>query len=105
MKTAKSPPKPPGQTASLAAVLHQIEAILTTDDPTFKGLTKAAGLDPKNDFKRISLNNVPLTDQDIRGFDFSGSDLRNTDIEHARHDRTTTFDAAIFDGPSLDRVQ
>ncbi|HJZ13394.1 MAG TPA: hypothetical protein VJ521_14655 [Acidobacteriota bacterium] len=85
-----------------AGLLHKIYDILTTEDASFQGLTKAAGLDPKSDFRGIYLNGVPLTDQDISGFDFSGSDLRNTGVEKAKRDRTTVFDSAFFDGPSLD---
>ncbi|HEX8166048.1 MAG TPA: hypothetical protein VF601_09705 [Beijerinckiaceae bacterium] len=88
--------------SDLAGLLHRIERILTTEDASVKGLASAAGLDPKRDFRGIYLNGVPLVEQDLRGFDFSGSDLRNTGVERAKRDRTTIFDSAIFDGPSLD---
>lgn len=83
-------------------LLRKVHDILATDDASFRGLTKAAGLDPRRDFRGIYLNGVPLTEQDISGFDFSGSDLRGTGVEKAKRDRTTVFDSAIFDGPSLD---
>ena len=89
--------------ADLASLFRKIENILTTEDVSFKGLSNAAGLDPSRDFREIYLNGVPLSDQDLRGFDFSGSDLRNTGIERARRDRSTILELAIFDGPSLDR--
>ena len=38
----------------------------------------------------------------MNGFDFSGSDLRNTGVERAKGDSKTVFSGAIFDGPSLD---
>ena len=45
---------------------------------------------------------MPLSEQDLNGFDFSGSDLRNTGVERAKGDSKTVFSGAIFDGPSLD---
>jgi pentatricopeptide repeat protein len=87
---------------NLTTLLRRIENILTTEDVSFKGLATAAGLDPTRDFRGVYLNGVPLADQDLRGFDFSGSDLRNTGIERARRDRSTILELAIFDGPSLD---
>ena len=92
----------PERHSDLASLLHRIERILTTEDPSIKGLASAAGLNPKRDFRGIYLNGVPLVEQDLRGFDFSGSDLRNTGVERAKRDQTTIFDSAIFDGPSLD---
>ena len=86
----------------LTTLLQQIEKILTTEDVSVKGLANAAGLDPTRDFRGIYLNGLPLADQEIGGFDFSGSDLRNTGVERAKRNRTTVFDNAIFDGPSLD---
>jgi hypothetical protein len=90
------------QSSNLASLLRKIERILTTDDASFKGLADAAGLDPSRDFRGIYLNGIPLADQNLSGFDFSASDLRNTGVERAKRDRTTIFDSAIFDGPSLD---
>ena len=92
----------PDQTTRLADLLRKIERILTTDDISVKSLADAGGLDPKRDFRGIFLNGLPLADQDIRGFDFSGSDLRNTGVERAKRDHTTKLEYAIFDGPSLD---
>lgn len=89
-------------TNNLTTLLRKIENILTTEDVSFKGLASAAGLDVTRDFRGVYLNGVPLADQDLRGFDFSGSDLRNTDIERAKRDRSTILELAIFDGPSLD---
>src|SRR5438105_15696035 len=91
-----------GDTSDLASLLRQIQNVLVTEDASFKGLASAAGLDPKRDFRGIYLNGVPLAEQDLRGFDFSNSDLRNTGVERARHDGSTIFDSAVFDGPSLD---
>src|ERR1700730_16435127 len=93
----------PPRSSQLASLLRKVQSILTTDDATVKGLANAAGLDPKRDFRGLYLNGLPLADQDISGFDFSGSDLRNTGVEKARRDRTTIFDNAVFDGPSLDQ--
>ena len=92
----------PTRSSDLGSLLRKIERILTTDDASFRGLASAAGLDPSRDFRGIYLNGVPLVEQDLGGFDFSGSDLRNTGVERAKRDRTTAFDSAIFDGPSLD---
>ena len=47
---------------------------------------------------------MPLYEQDVSGFDFSGSDLRNTGIDQALNLRRAKFEGAIFDAnvPSLD---
>lgn len=57
-------------TATLLDLINRLESIFTEDDATLSALAKAAGLDPKTDFRNISLNGVPLSDQDVRGFDF-----------------------------------
>jgi hypothetical protein len=90
-------------TSPLGGLLRKIESVLAAEDSSVKGLAKAAGLDPKRDFRGIYLNGLPLADQDISGFDFSGSDLRNTGVERAKRDASTLFENTIFDGPSLDR--
>ncbi len=91
------------RSSNLGSLLQKIERILTTEDVSVRGLANAAGLDPNRDFRGIYLNGVPLSGQDLSGFDFSGSDLRNTGVQKAKRDRTTVFESAIFDGPSLDQ--
>jgi hypothetical protein len=47
-------------------------------------LARAAKLNPRTDFRGVSLAGLSLAKQDISGFDFSGSDLRGTGIRYAR---------------------
>jgi pentatricopeptide repeat protein len=76
--------------------------VASARDVTLRGLTEAAGLDPKRDFAGMSLNGLPLEQEDVSGFDFSGSDLRGTGVERARGIHECHFVGAVFDGPSLD---
>ncbi len=85
-------------------LLESLEAIFTAPEVSLAALAKAGGLDPRRDFRNISLNGVPLDDQDVRGFDFSDSDLRGTNIQKAKRDNSSKFFNALFDGPSLDPV-
>jgi pentacotripeptide repeat protein len=94
-------PKSTGAT-TLGRLLGQVVRVASARDVTFRGLTEAAGLDPKRDFAGISLNGLPLEQEDVSGFDFSGSDLRGTGVERARGLDGCRFAGAVFDGPSLD---
>jgi Pentatricopeptide repeat domain len=80
----------------------QIERILISEDASFPALVKAAGLDPARDFKGIYLNGLPLSGEDVSGFDFSYSDLSGTGIRDARKNLKTKFTGAFSDGLSLD---
>ena len=63
--TSRRPSIPDGMT-DLGSLLRRVENILTAEDASFVGLTRAAGLDPKQDFRNIYLNGIPLADQDLR---------------------------------------
>ncbi len=101
-----SPPQGTGKRAPtakpLGRLMTQIASIASTPDCTLLGLARAAGLEPARDFRNITLNGLPLADEDVSGFDFSGSDLRGTGIERARGRNRCRFDDAVFDGPSCD---
>ena len=90
------------QSSPVVQLLRSVKNILAAEDASFKGLATAAGLDPKVDFRNVELNGVPLADQDLSGFDFSGADLRDTGVQRAKRDRNTIFTGARFSGPSLD---
>ena len=47
-------------------------------------LARAARLNPRTDFRGVSLAGLSLAKQDVSEFDFSGSDLRGTGIRNAR---------------------
>ena len=109
--TQDRPPRPIGASSghrtsaaatSLGRLLGQVARVASSRDATLRGLTEAAGLDPTRDFAGISLNGLPLAQEDVSGFDFSGSDLRGTGVEQARGVRDCRFAGAVFDGPSLD---
>jgi Putative DNA-binding domain len=60
-------------------------------------LIKAGQLDPKKDFIRGDFRGWPLEGQDVRGIDFTGSDLRGTGINRAIRDESTILTDAILD--------
>ena len=77
--------------------LGDIAAVMGTADLTLRALIEAGKLDPKKDFQRGSFCGMPLHGQDVRGFDFTGADLRETGIENAILDETTILTNAILD--------
>jgi len=90
------------QATGLTRVVEKLEAIFTSKSMNLRDLATAASLDPSRDFRNISLNGIPLDDQDVSGFDFSNSDLRGTGIQKAKRDARTKFNGALFDGLSLE---
>lgn len=78
--------------------LAAIDKVLNSDKSRFDLLVELAGLNPKHDFKNSDLRCLNLCGADLRGFDFTGSDLRqcvrnqntiidkSTILEHARID-------------------
>ena len=69
-----------------------------------QALVKAAQLDPKKDFIRGDFRGWPLAGEDVRGIDFTDSDLRGTGINLAIRDHTTILTGAILDDmPPPDR--
>jgi hypothetical protein len=77
-------------TAAVAAVWNARDSKLLT-------LVKAGGLDPRTDFRHCDLRGWPLAGEDVRGIDFTGSDMRMTGIFSALRDETTILDNIIFD--------
>jgi Pentapeptide repeats (8 copies) len=59
----------------------------------FSVLAAAAGLNKAVDFIDIDLSDLPLgqSKSDLRGFNFTGADLRGTQIRRAHIDETTIF--------------
>lgn len=111
MSKDRRPPRPPRRAeppaqAPIARMLETIRDVLDAETGEFRALAKAAALDPKVDFRNVELNGVPLADQDLSGFDFTGADLRDTGVERAKYNASTIFASARFSGRSLDpRVQ
>src|SRR5665213_1597750 len=89
---------------SIQRLVVSVVTALESDSDTLRGLAQDAGLAVERDFRNISLNGIPLSKEDVSGFDFSGSDLRGTGVDRAKRDRQTLFAGAIFDAdkPSLD---
>ena len=79
-----------------AAALDRLERSEASD---FGALARAAGLDPARHFIGADLSGLPLgpSKSDLRGFDFSGADLRGTALRKAVVDATTRVDGAKLD--------
>lgn len=75
----------------------RIAAVLATNERDFATLVRIAGLNPGSDFRGRDLRGWPLADEDVRGFDFTGSDLRSTGIESSLRDATTILTDAKLD--------
>ncbi|CAK07428.1 pentapeptide repeat-containing protein [Rhizobium ruizarguesonis] len=83
-----------------AADLAAIETMATTADSSFANLVKIGGFDPKVDFRYGNFRGMDLGDADLRGFDFTGADLREVSGE-CTIDSTTILDSALLDGASF----
>ncbi len=62
------------ETARLASVVMQAPQMPLRD------LTLLGGLDPAKDFRDLDLSSLTLVNEDLRGFDLSGCDLRGTGL-------------------------
>jgi hypothetical protein len=78
---------------------ERIAEVLLTQERGFSTLVRMAGLNPASDFRGRDLRGWPLADEDVRGFDFTGSDLRSTGIENSLQDATTILTDAKLDRP------
>jgi hypothetical protein len=99
--TRHSLPTNPGQDVQIPGLASRAlsRIVGAIDDPEAKlsALVKAAGLDPKTDFRGGDFRGWPLAGQDIRGIDFTGADLRGTQIGQAIFDDTTILTDARLD--------
>jgi Cyclic nucleotide-binding domain len=77
--------------------LADIDAESSSD---LRALAAAARLDPSTDFRDISLAGLSLEKQDLSNFDFSGSDLRGTNIRRA----STSVGLKISAATKLDAI-
>lgn len=75
-----------------------ITALARAPEASFEQQAKLAGLVPERDFQNADLRNVDLTDSDLRGFNFSGTDLREAIGIRVHWDDTTNFDGADLSG-------
>ncbi len=57
-----------------------IAAVLKTAKPSFRAHLEAAGLDPLKDLRHANFRGVRFRGETLTDFDFTGADLRNTDI-------------------------
>src|SRR4051812_4393991 len=96
-----SRPQKESQSAALPgfdeADLDAVAAVWTSSASSLAGLVRAGGLDPKKDLQRKDLRGWPLSGQDVRGIDFTESDLRGTGIEGSIYDSSTVLTGAILD--------
>ncbi|MEM7560769.1 MAG: SUMF1/EgtB/PvdO family nonheme iron enzyme, partial [Planctomycetota bacterium] len=76
-----------------------IDRILTEPSDDFVTLAKAAGLEPKKDFRFADLRGISFGKCVLKDFDLTGADLRGSDISQA------VPDDAILEGVNLDQDQ
>ncbi len=78
-----------------------IGRVFASDTPRFDLLVSLAGLDPCSDFKNSDLRRLNLCGADLRGFDFTGSDLRQC----VRNDNTLIDETTILTSAKLEWVE
>ncbi len=81
--------------------LEAIELVSNSDNPRFDLLVKLSGLDPKQDFTHSDLRRLNMCGADLRGFDFTGSDLRYC----ARNANTLIDDTTILTDAATDWIE
>lgn len=87
------------------AELRAIEEVLESGQSRFDLLVKISGLDPHEDFKFSTLQGLNLCNADLRGFDFSGSDLRfSAKNKNTIIDETTILDDTLVDWIELEAL-
>ena len=78
--------------------LEAIDSVLASANVRFDLLARLAALDPKNDFMFSDFRRLNMCGADLRGFDFSGSDLRQcVRNSNTLIDGTTNFSNALID--------
>jgi hypothetical protein len=85
--------------AALRAALKQI---LSGDDD-FASIANNLNLDKSADFRNSNLSRVDFSYADLRGFDFTGSDLRRSYGLDIEVDETTTFDRCDLAGSIFEK--
>lgn len=89
----------------LSNINEQFNALANAETDNFVELALMIGLDPKKDFRFGDLSDVDLSNCDVRGFDFTGADLRRVKGTKVIWDSTTILTGAdiensIFEGRS-----
>ncbi|MDE4098303.1 MULTISPECIES: hypothetical protein [Phaeobacter] len=80
--------------------LAAIDAVHSSNSTRFDVLVRLAGLDPSKDFRFSQLLRLDLRSADLRDFDFTGSDLRQSVV-----DAQTIIDkSTILDGAQIDWI-
>jgi hypothetical protein len=83
------------------AELEAIELVSSSQSPRFDLLVELSGLDPQLDFNYSDLRRLNLCGADLRGFDFTGSDLRLC----ARNDRTIIDGTTVLTNTKTDWIE
>jgi hypothetical protein len=96
--------KPSRRARAAQRALHdQLGAIYAEPSGLFHKLVEAAGLAPQRDFHDRDLQDIRFTGADVRGFDFSRSDLRGTRLRYVSQiNLTTVLNDAIIDQDDYD---
>ena len=79
-----------------------LDRVASMESGRMDDLAEALGLDPAKDFRHLNLSDAEMVGEpgrplDLRGWDFTGSDLSRARFEHVIVDGTTVFDRATLD--------
>jgi UDP-3-O-[3-hydroxymyristoyl] N-acetylglucosamine deacetylase len=70
-------------------LVARIQAVFEADNCIFSSLARSAGLNPAKDFRYVNLAKVDFGGSDIRGYDFTGSNLDGSIWTDAIYDHAT----------------
>src|SRR5687768_13871412 len=97
------PPRATGFDGLRRAEQDTLRRIFAHPTNTFSDLVNIAGLDPSRDLKHLNLSEVNFAGSDLRFYDFTGANLRNTRWKGAIYDSTTIIAEADFSEADIDR--
>jgi hypothetical protein len=80
--------------------LEAIEHVSSSENPCFDFLVKLSGLDPAQDFTYSDLRRLNMCGADLRGFNFTGSDLTHC----VKNPKTLIDDTTIFTDTVVDWI-
>ncbi|UVK39954.1 pentapeptide repeat-containing protein [Mesorhizobium sp. AR10] len=75
-----------------------LQSVAKASEAPFEQMVKLGGLQPSRDLRFADLQGVNISDSDIRGFDFTGADLRDCVGVRFKMDSTTILDGAELSG-------
>lgn len=83
------------------STIGAVSAVLECASDSFSEIVSVANLDKKRDFQHVNLTGIDFSNSDLRGFNFTGSNLSNSYGVNVLYDESTILDGAIVSNSIL----